>query len=60
MPQVRKDKLLYFLKQEDAHGGQKPIFSIPLPTVSRLNWLMKVIDLINATFLFTGDQYNRV
>ncbi|XP_065884487.1 uncharacterized protein [Dysidea avara] len=30
---VRKDKLLYFLKKEDAHGGQKPILSIPLPSV---------------------------
>ena len=34
--QVRKDKLLYFLKQEDAYGGQKPILSVPLPTVSGL------------------------
>ena len=34
MPQVKKDKLNYYLKQEDAYGGQKPILSVPLPTVS--------------------------
>ena len=33
-PQVKKDKLNYYSKQEDAYGGQKPILSVPLPTVS--------------------------
>ena len=36
MLQVKKDKLNYYLKQEDAYGGQKPILSVPLPTVSGL------------------------
>ena len=34
MLQVKKDKLNYYSKQEDAYGGQKPILSVPLPTVS--------------------------
>lgn len=33
---VKKDKLNYYLKQEDAYGGQKPILSVPLPTVTSI------------------------